>query len=66
MIDGYEHTLVKIYNANTESEALKLLRDLSKLMKNVNITQGKQNFNLFFDSNLETKERKPVPKKNLL
>ena len=46
-IDGSEYILV-----NTESEELKILIDLSELMKKVNITHGKQivsadNFNLF-------------------
>ena len=46
-IDGSEYILV-----NTESEELKILIDLSELMKKVNITNGKQivsadNFNLF-------------------
>ena len=43
------------------SEQLKVLNDLSELMKKVNITHGKQillagDFTLFFDSNLEAKE----------
>ena len=59
-IDGPEDILVNIYNANIESEQLKVLNDLSELMKKVNITHGKQivlagDFNLFFDSNLEGK-----------
>ena len=46
-IDGSEYILV-----NTESEELKILIDLSELMKKFNITHGKQivsadNFNLF-------------------
>ena len=58
-IDGPEDILVNIYNANIESEQLKILNDLSELMKKVNITYGKQivlagDSNLFFDSNLES------------
>ena len=41
-IDGSEYILVNIYNANTESEQLKILNDLSELMKKVNITHGKE------------------------
>ena len=66
-IDGSEYVLVNIYNANTESKQLKVLNDLSELMKKVNITHGKQtvlagDFNLFFDSNLESKGGKPILK----
>ena len=65
--DGSEYILVNIYNANIESEQLKVLNDLSELMKKVNITHGKQvvlagDFNLFFDSNLEAKRGKPILK----
>ena len=42
MIDGCEYILVNIYNANIESEQLKVLNDLSELMKKVNTTHGKQ------------------------
>ena len=43
------------------SEQLKVLNDLSELVKKVNITHGKQillagDFNLFLDSNLEAEE----------
>ena len=46
-IDGSEYVLV-----NTESQELKILIDLSELMKKFNITHGKKivsadNFNLF-------------------
>ena len=66
-IDGSEYVLINIYNANIESEQLKVLNDLSELMKKVNITHGKQivlagDFNLFFDSNLEAKGGKPILK----
>ena len=40
-IDGSEYILVNIYNANIESEQLKVLNDLSELMKKVNITHRK-------------------------
>ena len=65
MIYASEYILVNIYNANTDSKQLKVLNDLSKLMKKLNITQEKQNvlagdFNLFFSSNLEAKRSKPI------
>ena len=43
-IDRPEHIPVNFYNANTETEQLKVLNDLSELKKKVNITQGKQMF----------------------
>ena len=60
MIDGSEHILVYIYNVNTESELQNILKELSKLMKMVNVTQRKQivlagHFDLFYDSNVEAK-----------
>ena len=53
-IDGSEYILVNIYSANTESEQLKVLNDLSELMKKFNIAHGKQiasagSFNLFLE-----------------
>ena len=57
-IDGSEYILVNIYNANTEGKQLKVLNDLSELMKKVSLRYGKQivlagDFNLLFDSNLK-------------
>ena len=40
MIDGSEYILVKIYDANIESGQLKVLNDLTELMKKINITHG--------------------------
>ena len=67
VIDWSEYILVNIDNANTESEQLKILNDLSELIKKINITYGKQivlagDFNVFFDSNLEDKRGKPILK----
>ena len=39
-IDGSEYILVNIYNANIESEQLKVLNYLIELMKKVNIAHG--------------------------
>ena len=57
-IDGSEYILVNIYNANTEDKQLKVLNDLSELMRKVNLRHWKQivlagDFNLLFDSNLK-------------
>ena len=67
MIDGSDYILVNIYNGNTEFEHLKVLNDLSELMKKVNTTHRRKivlsgDFNLFFDSNLEVKGGKPILK----
>ena len=67
-IDGSEYILANIYNTNIGREQLKVLNDLSELVKKVNITHGKQivladDFELFFGSNLEVKESKPIVKK---
>ena len=66
-IDGSQYILVNIDSANTGTELLKVLNDLSELMKMVNITYGKQtvlagNSNLFFERNLEAKGGKPILK----
>ena len=66
--DGSEYILVNFYNANTESEQLKILNNLSELMKKVNITQGKQivlagDFNLFFWQSFRSYGRQTNPKK---
>ena len=66
-IYGSEYILVNFYNANTESEQLKVLNDLNELIKKVNTTQGKKivlagDFNLFFDRNLEAMGGKPILK----
>ena len=70
MIDGSEHILVNIYNANTESKQLKVLNNLNELIKKFHITPRKQivlarGYN-FFDTNLKVKGGEPIFKKNLL
>ena len=40
MIDGSEYILVSIYDANIESGQLKVLNDLTELMKKINLTHG--------------------------
>ena len=69
-IDGSQYILANIYNANIGRERLKVLNDLSELMKKVNRTHGKQivlagDFDLFFDSKLEVNGGKPIVKKSV-
>ena len=70
-IDKSEYILINIHNANPKNEQLKVLNDLSELMKKINITRGKQivlagGFNLFFGSNLEAKGGKPILKETFV
>ena len=63
-IDEIRYVLVNIYNANTEVEQVQVLRELSKLMKNINFLKENRivlagDLNVFFDSKLETKGSKP-------
>ena len=66
-IDEIRYVLVNIYNANNEAEQLQVLRELSKLMKNINFSEENRivlagDLNVFFDSKLETKGGKPSVK----
>ena len=63
-IDEIRYVLVNIYNANTEVGQVQVLRELSKLMKNINFLKENRivlagDLNVFFDSKLETKTGKP-------
>ena len=63
-IDEIRYVLVNIYNANTEVGQVQVLRELSKLMKNINFLKENRivlagDLNVFFDSKLETKGSKP-------
>ena len=63
-IDEIRYVLVHIYNANTEVEQVQVLSELSELVKNINFSQENRivlagDFNVFFDSKLETKGGKP-------
>ena len=65
--DGSEYVLVIIYNANKESEQLKVLNHLSKLMKKVKNNTRKTAWpgrllKFIFDNNLEAKESKTILK----
>ena len=66
-IDSEILILINIYNANTETEQLSTLIQLNDMLINVkninkNIILG-GDFNMHFDSKLETKSGKPVLKK---
>ena len=63
-IDEIRYVLVNIYNANTEVGQVQVLRELSKLMKNINFLNENRivlagDLNVLFDSKLETKGSKP-------
>ena len=56
--------MINIYNANTETEQVKVLQDLNDLLDQVDFTQGKRivfggDFNLFFDDTCDAKGGKP-------
>ena len=57
-INDSEYILINLYNTNTENEQINVLRSLSKLLEDFDISLTKQlvipgDFNLFFNSKLE-------------
>ena len=67
-IDGTDYILVNIYNANTETEQIKVLNNLHLLLDSLDIHQNKQiilagDFNLFLDTTLEAEGGSPCLKK---
>ena len=63
-IDGTDYILVNIYNANTETEQIKVLNNLHLLLDSLDIHQNKQiilagDFNLFLDTTLEAEGGSP-------
>ena len=63
-LDVDQYILINTYNANTETEQIKLLEELQNLLKSFDISQNKQiiiagNFN----STLEAKGAKPLRKR---
>ena len=57
-----------MYNANTETEQVKILEELQSLLKNLDVSQNKRiifadDFNIFFKSKLEAKGGKPLLKR---
>ena len=67
-IDDTDYILVNIYNANTETEQIKVLNNLHLLLDSLDIHQNKQiilagDFNLFLDTTLEAEGGSPCLKK---
>ena len=60
--------MVNLYNANTEKDQLNTINELSEMLKSPNNVSAKQitlggDFNLYFDSLLESQGRNPILKK---
>ena len=68
-INDAKFVLMNLYNANTETELVSVLNDLSSLLENFNVNLVKNfifagDFNLFLNSKLAAKGVKPAIKKN--
>ena len=66
-LDADQYILRNLYNANTETEQVKILEELQSLLKNLDVSQNKRiifadDFNIFFKSKLEAKGGKPLLK----
>ena len=66
-LDDQSFTLINLYNPNTESEQLEVLEKLENMLSTSNPTQVSQiifagDFNLFFNSKLESDRGNPVYK----
>ena len=71
MVDGTNFVLVNIYNPNTETKQVTTLLDLGKMLETIKEMSDKDivlagNFNLFFDTFLDSYGGKPNWKRNLL
>ena len=67
-IDEQNFVLVNLYNANTEKDQLNTINELSEMLKSANNVSAKQiilggDFNLHFDSLIESQGRNPIFKK---
>ena len=67
-VDEQNVVLVNLYNANTEKDQLNTIDELSEMLKTVNNISAKQiilggNFNLYFDSLVESQGGNSVLKK---
>ena len=67
-MDEQNFVLVNLYNANTEKDQLNTINELSEILKSVNNISAKQitlgeDFNLYFDSLLESQGENPISKK---
>ena len=70
-INDSEYILINLYNANTENEQIDVLSSLFELLEEFDICPAKQlvmpgDFNLFFNSKLETHGGNPTLKKKSL
>ena len=70
-INDVNFVLINLYNANTETEQVSVLNNLSSLLENFDLTSEKNlilagDFNLFLHSKLDAKEGKPAIKKKIL
>ena len=71
IINDVNFVLINLYNANTETEQVSVLNNLSSLLKNFDVTLEKNlmlagDFNLFLNSNLDAKGGKRAIKKKSL
>ena len=67
-LDADQYILINLYNANTDTEQVKILEKLQSLLKNLDIRQSKGiissgNMNVFFNSKKDTKSGKLLLKK---
>ena len=68
-VDADQYILINLYNANAETEQLKILESFKQsLLKNLDISQNKRiiftgDFNIFFNLKLETKGGIPLLKR---
>ena len=70
-INDSEYILINLYNANTEKEQIEVLSNLFALLKTFDINPNKHiimagDFNLFFNSNLDTAGGNPTLKRKSL
>ena len=70
-INDVNFVLINLYNANTETEQVSVLNNLSSLLENFDLTSEKNlilagDFNLFLHSKLDAKKGKPAIKKKSL
>ena len=69
-INNSEYILINLYNANTEKEQIEVLSNLLALLKAFNINPNKHimawDFDLFFDSKLDTAGGNPTLKRKSL
>ena len=66
-INGSDYLLIHFYNANTEREQLKTIKNLNNLLKDFEDFHDKKvifagDFNLIFDKTLNLQEGIPLPK----